>query len=168
MREAVGALVVCAHTPSDVTPLPGSDTDTDPAERPDVRALRDLMRGIGAVKERIDEERGGLGDVPGVFVLIGGRKGAAGVGARRQGSKDADAELALGVDDEDLGGGETVPFSVGWWEDQFFDMGLLGWEVVEWDPKESSEVETRNQYGGEFTEASFSLLLFVARFLDSS
>ncbi|CAG8877075.1 unnamed protein product [Penicillium nalgiovense] len=130
VREAVGALVVCAHTPSDVTPLPGSDTDTDPAERPDVRALRDLMRGIGAVKERIDEERGGLGDVPGVF-----------------GSKDADAELALGVDDEDLGGGETVPFSVGWWEDQFFDMGLLGWEVVEWDPKESSEVETRNQYG---------------------
>ncbi|KAJ5383453.1 Alpha/gamma-adaptin-binding protein p34 [Penicillium concentricum] len=145
VREAVGALVVCAHTPSDARPPPGSDANADPAERPDVRALRDLMRGIGAVKERIDEERGGLGDVPGVFVLIGGRKGAVVVG--QQGSKDPDADLGLGVDDADLGGGEMVPFSVGWWEDQLFDMGLLGWEVVEWDPKEASEVETRNQYG---------------------
>ncbi|KAJ5189657.1 Alpha/gamma-adaptin-binding protein p34 [Penicillium cf. griseofulvum] len=147
VREAVGALVVCAHTPSDVTPPPGSNANADPAERPDVRALRDLMRGVGAVKERIDEERGGLGDVPGVFVLVGGRKGAPGVGAGQQGSKDPDAELGLGVDDADLGGGDTVPFSVGWWEDQLFDMGLLGWEVVEWDPKEGLEVETRNQYG---------------------
>ncbi|KUM58780.1 hypothetical protein ACN42_g8366 [Penicillium freii] len=147
VREAVGALVVCAHTPSDATPPPGSNANADPAERPDVRALRDLMRGIGAVKERIDEERGGLGDVPGVFVLIGSRKGAAGAAAGQQGPKDPDAGLGLGVDDEDLGGGETVPFSVGWWEDQFFDMGLLGWEVVEWDPKEVLEVETRNQYG---------------------
>ncbi|CAI7581585.1 unnamed protein product [Penicillium discolor] len=147
VREAVGALVVCAHTPSDATPPPGSNANADPAERPDVRALRDLMRGIGAVKERIDEERGGLGDVPGVFVLIGSRKGAVGAAAGQQGPKDPDAELGLGVDDEDLGGGETVPFSVGWWEDQFFDMGLLGWEVVEWDPKEVLEVETRNQYG---------------------
>ncbi|CAG8899467.1 unnamed protein product [Penicillium egyptiacum] len=164
VREAVGALVVCVHTPSDVTPPPGSNANTDPAERPDVRALRDLMRGIGAVKECIDEERGGLGDVPGVFVLIGGRKGGAGVAAGQQRSKDPDADLGLGVDDGDLGGGETVPFSVGWWEDQFFDMGLLGWEVVEWDPKESSEIETRNQYGGEFTEASSSLLGWVVRF----
>ncbi|KGO47700.1 Alpha/gamma-adaptin-binding protein p34 [Penicillium expansum] len=147
VREAVGALVVCAHTPSDATPPPGSNANADPAERPDVRALCDLMRGIGAVKERIDEERGGLGDVPGVFVLIGSRKGAAGIGAGQQGSKNPDAELGLGVDDEDLGGGDAAPFSVGWWEDQFFDMGLLGWEVVEWDPKEVLEVETRNQYG---------------------
>jgi hypothetical protein len=78
-----------------------------------VRALRELMRGIGAVKERIDEERGGLGDVPGVFVLIGGKKSAAGVGAGQQGSKDPDAELGLGVEDGDLGGGDMVPFSLG-------------------------------------------------------
>jgi hypothetical protein len=117
-----------------------------------VRALRDLMRGVGAVKERIDEERGGLGDVPGVLVLIGARKSAPSAG--QQGSKDPDAELGLGVDDADLGGGDMVPFSVGWWEDQFFDMGLLGWEVIEWDPKEGLEVETRNQYGGEL-QASF-------------
>lgn len=148
VREAVGALVVCAHTPAETSsPTPGSDEDADPAERPDVRALLDLMRGIGAVKERIDEERGGLGDVPGVFVLVGNRKGAAAAGHQK--SKDPDAELGLGVDDDDLGGGEAAPLSVGWWEDKFFDMGLLGWEVVEWDPKEVKEVETRNQYGGE-------------------
>lgn len=69
VREAVGALVVCAHTPSDVRPVPGSNVKADPAERPDVRALRDLMRGISAVKDRIDEERGELGDVPGVFCV---------------------------------------------------------------------------------------------------
>ncbi|EKV13177.1 Alpha/gamma-adaptin-binding protein p34 [Penicillium digitatum] len=147
VREAVGALVVCAHTPSDVRPVPGSNVKADPAERPDVRALRDLMRGISAVKDRIDEERGELGDVPGVFVLIGSRKGAASVGVSQQGSKDPDADLGLGVDDEDLDGGDTVPFSVSWWEDQFYDMGLLGWEIVEWDPKEVLEAETRNQYG---------------------
>ncbi|KAJ5772936.1 Alpha/gamma-adaptin-binding protein p34 [Penicillium paradoxum] len=142
VREAVGALVVCAHTPND-TGSPPTPESEDPAERHDVRALRDLMRGIGAVKDRIDEERGGVGDVPGVFVLVGGRKSAAG----QQKAKGPDAELGLGVDEDDLGGGEMVPFSVGWWEDQFFDMGLLGWEVVEWDPKEGKEVETRNQYG---------------------
>lgn len=134
MREAVGALVVCAHTPSNT----GSPDSGDLAERPDVRALRDLMRGIGAVKERIDEERGGVGDVPGVFVVVGGRKGAG-----QQKGKESD-EVGLGDDV-----GEAVPFSVGWWEDQFYDMGLLGWEVVEWDPKEGKDIETRNQYGGE-------------------
>ncbi|KAJ5129330.1 Alpha/gamma-adaptin-binding protein p34 [Penicillium bovifimosum] len=142
VREAVGALVVCAHNPSDApSPPPGSE-DVDPTQRGDVRALRDLMRGVGAVKERIDEERGGVGDVPGVLVLVGGRKGIAG----QQMSEGSSAGLGLGVDDEDLGGNEA-PFSVAWWEDQLFDMGLLGWEVVEWDPKEVMEVETRNQYG---------------------
>lgn len=135
MREAVGALVVCAHAPDNNSPPPDSNAEQDLAERSDVRTLRDLMRGIGAVKERIDEERGGVGDVPGVFVLVGARKGASST------SKDDD-ELGLG---DDLG--EVVPLSAAWWEDQFYDMGLVGWEVVEWDPK-GGEVETRNQYGG--------------------
>jgi hypothetical protein len=154
VREAVGALVVCAHNPGDAPSPPPSNEDVDPVERPDVRALRDLMRGVGAVKERVDEERGGVGDVPGVFVLVGGRKGAV---SGQQKSQDSSAELGLGVDDDDLGGGNDAPFSVAWWEDQLFDMGLLGWEVVEWDPKEVKEVETRNQYGG-------GLCFFIAAF----
>jgi hypothetical protein len=104
------------------------------------------MRNIGAVKERIDEERGGVGDVPGVFVLVG-KKGSSKAGAGT-GAGNAD-KLALGVDDSDLGGDDATPFSVAWWEDQFYDIGLLGWEVVQWDPKEEGEEETRNVYGGE-------------------
>ncbi|KAJ5549873.1 Alpha/gamma-adaptin-binding protein p34 [Penicillium sp. DV-2018c] len=144
VREAVGALVVCAHNPSYTPQPPPGSENVHPTERPEVRALRDLMRGVGAVKERIDEERGGVGDVPGVLVLVGGRKGAV---ADQQKSQGSSAALELGVDDDDLGGGNEAPFSVAWWEDQLFDMELVGWEVVEWDPKEVKEVETRNQYG---------------------
>lgn len=137
MREAVGALVVCAHAPE--TGPPNTDSN-DLAEREDVRALRDVMRGIGAVKEKIDEDRGGVGDVSGVFVLVGPRKVSSG-----SGSKTTSNESDLGGDlGDDLG--DVVPLSVSWWEDQFYDMGLLGWEVIEWDPKEGGE-ETRNQYG---------------------
>jgi hypothetical protein len=110
------------------------------------------MRNIGAVKERIDEERGGVGDVPGVFVLVG-KKGVPSGSGSGSGNRDAD-ELALGVDDGDLGGEDVTPFSVGWWEDQFYDIGLLGWEVIEWDPK-GEEGETRNMYGGESLYWSF-------------
>lgn len=138
MREAVGALVVCANAPESSPP----DASGDIAEREDVRALRDVMRGIGAVKEKIDEDRGGVGDVSGVFVLVGPRKVPA--SSSKAGSKESESELGGDLGD-DLG--DVVPLSVSWWEDQFYDMGLLGWEVIEWDPKEGGE-ETRNQYGG--------------------
>ncbi|CAG8045205.1 unnamed protein product [Penicillium salamii] len=138
VREAVGALVVCAHAPEHGPPDPNAENDI--AEREDVRALRDVMRGIAAVKEKIDEERGSIGDVPGVLVLVGARKVAAS-SATKSGPNGQEAGDDLG---DDLG--DVVPLSVGWWEDQFYDMGLLGWEVIEWDPKEGGE-ETRNQYG---------------------
>lgn len=140
VREAVGALVVCAHAPSHSPPLDSND-EHDPAEREDVRVLRDLMRGIGAVKEKIDEERGGLGDVPGIFVLVGPRTEHNSSGSKPDPNGSG---LGDGLGD-DLG--DVVPLSVGWWEDQFYDMGLVGWEVIEWDPKGGDE-ETRNQYGG--------------------
>ncbi|CAI7606717.1 unnamed protein product [Penicillium bialowiezense] len=136
VREAVGALVVCANAPESSPP----DASSDIAERDDVRALRDVMRGIGAVKEKIDEDRGGVGDVSGVFVLVGPRKVPA---SSSKASKESESELGGDLGD-DLG--DVVPLSVSWWEDQFYDMGLLGWEVIEWDPKEGGE-ETRNQYG---------------------
>ncbi|KAJ5776090.1 uncharacterized protein N7511_001101 [Penicillium nucicola] len=152
VRDAVGALVVCAHPPSESTlprPDPRLDADADadagadPATHPDVVALLALMQNIGAVKGQIDEERGGVGDVPGVFVLVGKKKGGGSSGGAigsGSGAVDPD-ELALGVDGDDLGGGDAAPFSVGWWEDQFYDMGLLGWEVVQWDPKGDGEGE---------------------------
>jgi hypothetical protein len=54
------------------------------------------------------------------------------------------------------------PFSVGWWEDQLFDLGLFGWEVVEWDPVEQGVEKTRNKFGGKIV---FLPLIIVGNFL---
>lgn len=145
VRDAVGALLVCVKNPSETDPRPGSD----PASRADVRAVLDLMRDIGAVKERIDEERGGMGgDVSGIFVLVGAPKSEMPRSTSTSaGARDSD-EMGLGLDDEDLGT-EDIPFSASWWEDMLFDMGCIGWEVVEWDPK-GQEEKTKNKFGGMF------------------
>lgn len=149
MRDAVGALVVCVRSPESKQTAPSTaDEDTDPPGRADVRAVLDLMRDVGAVKSCIDEERGGNGDVVGVFVLVGSRSSAA----PKSSALDEDRALELGVDDGDLGDGAVdTPFSVGWWEDQLFDLGLFGWEVVEWDPVEQGGEKTRNKFGGKTT-----------------
>ncbi|KAJ5155207.1 Alpha/gamma-adaptin-binding protein p34 [Penicillium capsulatum] len=141
VRDAVGALVVSVHSPADTDASAGG---TDPADRADVRAIRDLMRDIGAVKQRIDEERGGVGDVPGIFVLVGARKAAPRAGSVQ--SRGATG-LELGEEGDLANELSDTPFSVGWWEDQLFDMGLFGWEVLEWDPHDTSTGKTRNQFG---------------------
>lgn len=156
MRDAVGALVVCVRAPEPSS----SDKDTDPIEREDVRAIRELMRDVAAVKSCIDEERGGMGDVPGVLILVGSRKSVPVAS-----SKDEDA-LELGVGDDGLGE-DAAPLSVGWWEDQMFDMGLFGWEVIEWDPTEQGEV-TRNKFGGVFFDLFHRRRNFHVRFEDSA
>ncbi|KAJ6032716.1 Alpha/gamma-adaptin-binding protein p34 [Penicillium herquei] len=144
VRDAVGALVVAVQDPREVDPSAGAT----PSSRTDVRGLLELMRDIGAVKERIDEERGGMGDVPGVFILVGASKSAppdSGYPSTNTGHRDHD-ELALG-DEDGLEGIEDLPLSVGWWEDQLFDCGLVGWEVVEWDPKMQGGEKTKNKFG---------------------
>lgn len=141
VRDAVGALVVCVRA---LEPSDPSD-NTDPAERQDVRAVRELMGDVGAVKSVIDEERGGMGDVPGILVLVGAKKNVSGASTYTSKEKD---ELELG--DEELGE-DAAPLSVGWWEDQMFDMGLFGWEVIEWDPAEAGGEVTRNKFGGMST-----------------
>lgn len=162
MREAVGALVICALNPRDSDISPSSQQEAH-SERGDVRALRDLVSCVGAVKERIDEERGGVGDVPGVFVLVGARRSGSNMRAEQAAVGDSDdTALDLGVEEEGLGGGiDDVPFSVPWWEDQLFDMGLLGWEVVEWDPREQTVEASRNQMGGGYPFLPSSLSSFL-------
>ncbi|KAF3389489.1 hypothetical protein F1880_003475 [Penicillium rolfsii] len=143
VRDAVGALLVCVRSPEpkQITP---SSADTDPASRTDVRAVLNLMRDVGAVKSCIDEERGGYGDVPGVFVLVGNRSSAL----PKSSASVEDRGLELGVDDTDLGDGAgDAPLSVSWWEDQLFNLDLFGWEVVEWDPVEQGVEKTRNKFG---------------------
>lgn len=153
VREAIGTLVVCALSPEpshNTHPGPDAGQDLEGSiRRADVRVVRDLMREVGAVKGCIDEERGGVGNVPGVLVLVGSRKNGAS-SAPGAGVEDGGG-LGLGGDEDGLGDGlEDVPFSVPWWEDQLFDMGLYGWEVVEWDPIEQDDEKRRNQFGGMF------------------
>lgn len=171
VREAVGALVVCALSPGPRTGVyPGSggaqDLGPDPVQRGDVCAVRELMREVGAVKGCIDEERGGVGSVPGVLVLVGPRKsGASSVSG--EGGHGGDG-LGFGGDGDDLGDElADVPFSIPWWEDQLFDMGLFGWEVVEWDPVEQGGEKRRNRFGGMSVRPLLlrSLILVVAQWL---
>ncbi|KAJ5661805.1 uncharacterized protein N7477_009421 [Penicillium maclennaniae] len=147
VREAVGALVVCVHAPELSSNPTGNESDI--ADREDVRAVRELMGDVGAVKSVIDEERGGMGDVPGILVLVGGKKsvsGTAQAAATVTAATTGEDELGLGVGDDELGE-DTAPLSVGWWEDQMFDMGLFGWEIIEWDPAEQGGEVTRNKFG---------------------
>jgi hypothetical protein len=148
VREAVGALVVAVRAP---VPRKDASADVDVAQSEEVLALSALMCDIGAVKSCIDEERGGM-DVPGVFLLVGagGKSSPVSASASAQDPEDD-------VGDE-LGG--DIPLSVGWWEDRLFDMGLFGWEVVEWDPLGEEKEKTRNKFGGMLL---FSALLYFLR-----
>lgn len=141
VRDAVGALVVAVRAP---TPRKDANADVDVAQSEDVLALSALMRDIGAVKGCIDEERGGM-DVPGVFLLVGASGKSIPVSASASTSAFAQDP---GEEDGDDELGEDVPLSVGWWEDRLFDMGLFGWEVVEWDPLREEKEKTRNKFGG--------------------
>ncbi|KAL4891055.1 alpha and gamma adaptin binding protein p34-domain-containing protein [Aspergillus ambiguus] len=110
VRDAIGALIICLRNFD-----PPSDSTAD------IHALADSLRAVAVVRDRIEDERGGLDDdVPVVLVLVG----------------SADATAA----DDDR------PFSVGWWEDQLCDMGLMGVEVVPWDPRVDVG-DAKNQFG---------------------
>ncbi|OQE23107.1 hypothetical protein PENSTE_c009G01240 [Penicillium steckii] len=135
VREAVGALVVAVKAPG---PHSIREGESDIAQSKDVLALSALMRDIGAVKGCIDEERGGM-DVPGVFLLVKSGSGSANTAVA--------ASRSSGEEGEEIGDDVDVPLSVGWWEDRLFDLGLFGWEVVEWDPLGNEEVKTRNKFG---------------------
>lgn len=141
VREAVGALVVAVRAPISRADL---NSEVDVTQSEDVLALSALMRDIGAVKGCIDEERGGM-DVPGVFLLVGagGRSTSSTAGATASRNLEEGSDLGDEIS-------EDAPLSVGWWEDQLFDMGLLGWEVIEWDPLGEEKEKTRNKFGGMF------------------
>lgn len=147
VRDAIGALVICIRNLEDRSAsLPaGAGTGTDagagagagsPESRNDVKSLKEFLAAVGRVKGVIEEERAEVGDVPVLLVLVGGPRGHN--GARVRGEEG---------DLEELDGESVEPFSVGWWEDQLFEMGMVGVEVLEWDPT-GEEGEERNVYGG--------------------
>jgi hypothetical protein len=121
--------------------VPGSAETEAVEDSEEVRALKAFVTAVGGVRALIEEERGEIGSVPALLVLGGKQKKE-----KPKKKKDADE----GVDE--LDGSLDEPFSIGWWEDQLCEMGLIGFEVVKWDgtPIEQ-EGEERNEYGGMFT-----------------
>ncbi|PYH80874.1 hypothetical protein BO82DRAFT_355099 [Aspergillus uvarum CBS 121591] len=183
VRDAIGAVMICVRNPVDYqhhhhphdassflqspasTPgptVPITNREPEPAEdRADVRELKEFIHAIGEVRGLIEEERGGMGagEVPGLLLLVDASSSPAGAGAGAAKGKvkgsGGDANGLDGLDDHDnLDVEIDEPFSVGWWEDQLCEMGLMGWEVVRWCPKgnaageDDEEDEGRNRYGG--------------------
>ncbi|RMJ20779.1 hypothetical protein PHISP_08352, partial [Aspergillus sp. HF37] len=147
VRDAIGGVVICVHNPgfsSSLTSFPataeretemGTGSD-DPAHRSDVLALKNLIRDVGLVKAQIEDEREAIGDVAGLVVLVGRNANAPTAATRNDISDDLDP-----VPDP----ADDLPFSPTWWEDQLADLGVLGFEVVAWDPRR--EAAGRNQFG---------------------
>jgi hypothetical protein len=153
VRDAIGAIMICLRNPrpnakppastsgGKGTGIPGDDSE----DSDEVRGLKAFVRAVGTVRTLIEEERGDFGSVPGLLVL-GGKKEKKEEKPKAGGTR----EDALGLDPDlgaGLGGELDEPFSIGWWEDQLCEMGLIGFEVVEWDWTRTQDVEERNQYG---------------------
>ena len=143
VRDAIGAVVVCLRNP-EITSTTTIE-DPDHATRRDVKAIKEFLRAVGDVRSRAEEERGGDAEIPGLLVFVnkdGTKANRDGNGSLHDNEEENGIELA-----EDEDGGK--PFSAGWWEDQLFDDGLMGFEVICWDPTVKEE-EKRNQFGGKF------------------
>ncbi|KAI2815968.1 hypothetical protein CBS115989_7180 [Aspergillus niger] len=136
VRDAIGAVMICFRNPVQMDPVPGQEQQ-DVEDRADVRGLKEFVKAVGEVRALIEEERGGVGEVPGLVVLVGEKKTGSGKVGSGDGEEDEDG-LGLEIDEV---------FSEGWWEDQICEMELMGMEVVRWDGKEGEEEEGRNRYG---------------------
>ncbi|KAB8273692.1 alpha and gamma adaptin binding protein p34-domain-containing protein [Aspergillus minisclerotigenes] len=142
VRDAIGGVVICLRNLDLLSPSASTSTSTstpteqDVEEIPEWKGLKTFLEAVGSVKGVMDEERGGLGDVLGLVVLVGrGRESGVGVSTT---SADPDEVHDLG---------EEEVFSVPWWEDKLFDLGLVGFEVVNWDPREVGLSEERDRFG---------------------
>ncbi|KAL5046801.1 hypothetical protein BDW71DRAFT_181171 [Aspergillus fruticulosus] len=153
VRDAIGAVMICLRNPSTNTRLPtlafsGAGTalpGDDDEDSDEVRGLKAFVRAVGTVRTLIEEERGEIGSVPGLLVLGGKKKKEK--EKLKTGRIVGDA-LGSGSDlDAGLGGTLDEPFSIGWWEDQLCEMGLIGFEVVEWDWTRDPDAKEKNQYG---------------------
>ncbi|KAE8380252.1 hypothetical protein BDV26DRAFT_257595 [Aspergillus bertholletiae] len=141
VRDAVGGVVICLRnleSPSLTATSGSGSVDVDVEDQAEWKGVRTFLEAVGSVKGVMDEERGGLGDVLGLVVLVGReRDSGIVVGAADAGSGDLD----------EVGGLEEEMFSVPWWEDKLFDLGLMGFEVVNWDPREVGCSEERDRFG---------------------
>jgi hypothetical protein len=149
VRDAIGAVMICIRNPTPPPMTPNLDDGASALaaetvdDRDDVRVLRSFINAIGTVRALIEEEREEIGAVPGLLVLS--VKQAQQKNKKTEVRKEDDLELGVDAEFED---GLDDPFSVGWWEDQLVEMGLMGFEVIEWDSSRPGKEEERNKYGG--------------------
>ncbi|KAL2870846.1 adaptin-binding domain-containing protein [Aspergillus lucknowensis] len=150
VRDAIGAVMICFRNPS---PPPKLNIDGQENVSPDntddhddVRELKSFVRAIGTVRALIEEERGEIGAVPGLLVL-GVKRDQQKKSKKADVQEEQDSDPGL-IADLELGEGLDDPFSVAWWEDQLVEMGLMGFEVIEWDlSRPEAAEEKRNLYG---------------------
>ncbi|CRG83114.1 hypothetical protein PISL3812_00462 [Talaromyces islandicus] len=145
VRDALGALLVCARNP--VMPskaIPAEAYDHSPGEGGNKNSkhaeiIKNTVRIINEVKQKTEEERdGGMGEVPGLLVLLADNSSTTAKHTKEQGG---------GGDDDDFQPEQVEPFSAAWWEDTLYEMGIIGFEVVLWDPASSETVTARNEFG---------------------
>ncbi|KAL1868174.1 Small nuclear ribonucleoprotein Sm D3 [Paecilomyces lecythidis] len=142
VRDAIGAVVLCVRNPeapSSAVPQEAVAAGGRDGADEEARALKDLIKVVGEVKAQIEEERGGMGEVPTLLVLASSGK-----------DKEKGKGKSQTAGDEVEEPKEEEKFGVGWWEDELYDMGVMEFEVVEWDPKDKQEGEgpaRRNPFG---------------------
>ena len=148
VREVIGAVVVCLQTTGGPTfslpddGLPSSHTVAKKRLEDAVQGLKELLRAVGEVKGQIEEERGGMGEVPGLVVLVGKeeKKQKDGGAGNREGTDHDESNLVR----------QSAEFGAEWWDEELAEMGVFGFEVVAWDPKAEEVKGRRNEFGGQF------------------
>ncbi|EFR03250.1 hypothetical protein MGYG_06252 [Nannizzia gypsea CBS 118893] len=142
VRDAIGAIIVCTQKPEPPDPAllregmmdGGENTDSAIFQRA-VDRTKDLARAVIEVKALAEEERGEIGDIPGVIVLVGDKceKGISAASKHDDGDASAD----------------SAEYGALWWDEELSDLGVgSGLEVVFWDPKGTTEdPKARNEYG---------------------
>lgn len=160
MRDVIGAVVICIERPAvasyELVPSETPEIIRDREHRKRIaQGIKELLSAVAEVRNRIEEERGGVGEVPGLVVLVGtdeGSKGSEGNMKRKgigsEGPADSGDNLKLG---------HAVEFSTSWWEDELTEMGHFELEVVAWDPKAELKEDKRNVYGGRY----LSLMVYL-------
>ena len=142
VRDAIGAIIICLpsqrNSVTNTTTSTGTGTTTGEAD-----ALKEIVEAVGGVRDLMEEERGGVGDVPGLVVLVGKR------GEKAKEKEKQRQKREVEVDDGEEGQGVGDP-ELTWWEESLLELGVFGWEVIGWDPKEEGVEGRRNQFGGRF------------------
>lgn len=163
VRDAIGAVIVCIERPEGISPsVPESSLPPGTREKLDrhIAGLKDLLDDVAEVRSLIDEERGGLGDVPGVVVVVGEEKEAKQDQEHQQhedkgdhariddGAARVDEFGALGSARKFAEAKQVSEYGAGWWEEELSQIGVFEFEVVNWDPKIEEVNEKRNMFGG--------------------